>query len=133
MMKHTLATTLARYIQARKNCEASGNTEWFDIWTERITKLCEKHMPHGSGLDVGCELDLPACTARKLVIVTSYHHMNEAGFYTGWTDHKINVTASLTSGFEVTVTGKNKNDVKEWLATLFTEILGMMIDEDEEV
>jgi hypothetical protein len=58
-----------------------------------------------------------------LVIVTSYHHMNDAGMYDGWTDHKVIVTPSLVHGFVLRITGRNRNDIKEYIADLFQQSL----------
>ena len=46
---------LADAIQAKKNCQASGNTEWFDRWEDTI-KLLVNHLPSGSGIS-GTTLD----------------------------------------------------------------------------
>ena len=42
--------------------------------------------------------------------------MDEHGGYDGWTEHKIIVTPSLVYGFELRVTGKDRNDIKDYIA-----------------
>ena len=49
--------------------------------------------------------------------------MNEGGFYDGWTTHDIIVTPSLVTTIDVRVTGRNKNDIKDYLAEMFDDVL----------
>ncbi len=113
-MEYILYKQLAGTIQARKSCLASGNTEWFDKHTETINKLVDK-LPSGSGFDNGTKIDLDASHADKLVFYTSYHHSNESGMYDGWTDHTVTVTPSLVNGFNLRISGRNRNDIKEMM------------------
>ena len=105
MEKHRarpLYRELASAIQARKNCaekkpvsvpipDANGiatgfapsdemvNPEWFEKWSDTIERLADL-LPHGSGIDSGCQIDLDKSHAEKLVIHTSFHHMDESGY-----------------------------------------------------
>src|SRR5215469_16388627 len=94
-MARYLYSELSTLIQARKNCQQSNNTEWFDRHSGTIQKLCKQHLPSGSGFDSGTKFDLDASRADKLVFHTSFHHMNESGMYDGWTEHTVTVTPSL--------------------------------------
>jgi hypothetical protein len=71
---------------------------------EYIDWVVKYHLPHGSGFDAGCTFEL-STDPRKLVINTSFHHMNETGNYCGWTEHDVIVTPDW-DGFEIRVTGK---------------------------
>ena len=66
--------------------------------------LSYNHLPSGSGIDNGSRLDYEKSTPDKLVIVFEYHHMNEHGYYTHWTEHKCTVTPSLVSDFNLKIT-----------------------------
>lgn len=110
---------LASRIQARLNCAESGNVEWFEKHETRIRHLVTHFMPSGSGFDCGTKIDLDESTPEKLVFYTDYHHMNEAGYYDGWTEHRITVRPSLQHGFTLTISGKNRNEIKDYIHQVF--------------
>ena len=112
---------LAALVYARRNCaeRTPPNAEWFARHTDAILQLVKDHMPSGSGIDSGTELDLERSTPDKLVFATSFHHMDEGGGYDGWTDHTITVRASLWTPFQISVSGRNRNDIKDYLAECF--------------
>lgn len=114
----TLAQNIATAVQARINCEASGNTEWLDRWTERLEDIARNTLPSGSGFDNGTTIDIDNCNSRQLMLETSYHHMDEHGCYDGWTEHRIKVTPSF-HGFDIMVTGRNRNGIKDYIAEVF--------------
>ena len=113
---------LAGLISAYNNCVASGNS-WSEKHKEEILKLCEDKLPHGAGIDNGTQIDLERSTDEKLVFTTSYHHMNNVGMYDGWTDHTVIVTASLAHYINIRITGKNRNDIKDYLHEVFLDCL----------
>lgn len=116
-----LYSELAMLVQARRNC-ADKNTpkaEWFDKHSEKIEMLVKQHMPSGSGFDSGTTLDLDASHAEKLVFHTSFHHMNDAGYYDGWTEHTITVTPSLAHRYHLRISGRNRNDIKDYMVQDF--------------
>jgi hypothetical protein len=76
-------------------------------------------MPHGSGFDNGTSLDVDASSDTKIVFTTAFHHMNEGGFYDGWTQHSIIVTPNLAIEFNLKVTGRNRNGIKDYIAECF--------------
>ncbi|HET9280347.1 MAG TPA: hypothetical protein VFR24_00095 [Candidatus Angelobacter sp.] len=112
-MTSTLVSAISRAIQARKNCQESNNTEWFDKWSERINQFV-KLLPSGAGIDHGTSIDVDASHASKIVLYADFHHMNENGFYDGWTSHKIIVTPAF-SGINLRITGRNRNDILSYL------------------
>lgn len=111
--------SLARTVQARLNCIKSGNSEWRDRHEEAIMEVMRDTAPRGSGIDNGTDIDLDASSGEKLVFTTSYHHMNDAGMYDGWTEHTVTVRASMQFGIDITVGGRNRNDIKEYLHDCF--------------
>jgi hypothetical protein len=123
-----LYVQLAEDIQAYKSVEKNGSLIWRESWKDEIYKLVKNHMPSGSGIDSGVELDFEKSTGEKLVFNTSYHHMNEVGMYDGWTEHQVIVTASLVHGITLRITGRNRNDIKDYLHDVFHEALMKEID-----
>lgn len=122
-MKDKRYVALASAIRARENCAESGNTIWHDRWEERIQSIMHDTAPSGSGIDNGTELDFGKSTAERLVFYTSFHHMDDAGCYDGWTEHTITVRPSLQFGIAVSVSGRNRNDIKDYLAEIFRDWL----------
>lgn len=113
----SLYRVIARTIEARDNCEASGNHEWLAKWTSFLVDLME-HLPSGSGFDCGTKLD-DSSTTNKLVFTTACHHMNDAGMYDGWTNHTVTVRPSLGHGFTLSISGKDRNGIKELMHEYF--------------
>lgn len=128
---------LASLIGAIENCnETLDNENSTDSACKNADEWIERHQssidliltmfPSGSGFDSGTnleQLEKPFSTPERLVFKTSYHHMNENGYYDSWTDHVITVTPSLQFGFNVKVSGKNRNDIKNYIAEMFSDIL----------
>ena len=101
------------------NCVAASNKEYENIHLNKIEELVEKYLPHGSGFDAGTHFIVEESNRDKLVFKTAFHHMNENGYYDGWTEHKIIVTPDLLFGFNIKITGKNRNDIKEYIYSQF--------------
>jgi hypothetical protein len=45
--------------------------------------------------------------------------MDEHGHYDGWTEHKLIITLSLPNEFRLSITGRNRNQIKDYLYELF--------------
>ena len=119
-----LYVEMASLVQARLNCITKNNQEWKEKHEERLLELCKEYMPRGSGFDAGTKLDFDKSTGDKLVFNTSFHHMNEQGSYDGWTEHSVTVKASLQFGFELTIGGRDRNDIKDYIGERFQYALG---------
>ena len=117
---------IASAVQARINCQEKGNNEWFYKWEGIIMDETAK-LPSGSGIDSGVKFNFDVSTPEKLVFTFGYHHMNDGGYYDGWTDHQLIVTPSLQFGFHIRITGRDRNQVKDYLYETFQYAL------DEEV
>lgn len=87
-----------------------------------IKVLVERYLPSGSGWNTGTKLD-DKSTGERLVFYGSFDHMNDIGYYDGWTEHSIIVTPSLQWGFELRITGRDRNGIKEYLHDLFSAVL----------
>ena len=132
-MARYLYSELAGLIDARRNRLAvrDGFTDgdganaavWVDRHEDTIESLVKDFMPSGSGFDSGTKLDLDASHADKLVFTTSYHHMNEAGYYDGWTEHTVTVTPSLQHRYNLRISGRNRNDIKDYMRQTFDQAL----------
>lgn len=118
-MTKTIAAELASLLIARANCITAGNAEWEARHTMRILDFADNHLPSGSGWDLGTDIDLQKSTAEKLVLTGSFHHMDAHGGYDGWTDHTITVRPSFVYGVKLTISGRDRNDIKEHIYSLF--------------
>ena len=118
---------IAQKIQAMENCEKTGNQEWLTKHRDAIKGIMD-NAPSGSGFDSGTELD-DTSTPKKLVFTTSFHHMNEGGMYDGWTSHTITVKPSLCFDFDLKVSGKDRNQIKDYIGEMFQSFLDEEIKE----
>ena len=110
---------IARAGDAANNCARNGNAEWQQVWEELLAQ-CEELLPSGSGFDAGTKIE--HASASKIVLQTSYHHMSD-GYYDGWTEHTVTVVPNLRFGFELRISGRNRNDVKEHIEYVFDNAL----------
>ena len=110
---------IAQTLSALKNCEKLNNSQWFDRHTDTLSAICKEYLPRGSGFDSGTTIDIEGSKPNRIILVSSYHHMNDAGYYDGWTSHKIIITPDLVSGFDLRVTGRDRNEIKEYIEETF--------------
>ena len=110
---------LASTLQAVLNCKESDNLDWGAAHTATIDKIMRDTGPSGAGINSGTKFNWESSRPDRLVFDTAFHHMNDAGGYDGWTEHQVIVTASLCSPFELKITGRNRNDIKEYLLDVF--------------
>jgi len=119
MLPRKLYQILASSVQARLNCLKGPYTDevldWTVKHTDTIETLVKNFMPSGSGIDCGTKIDLDQSTGEKLVFHFSYHHMNENGMYDGWTEHSLIVKPSLAFGINLTIKGRNRDEIKDYL------------------
>lgn len=119
---------LAQLVDAWKRCEEKQNTEWMDKHEGAIIELAKNYLPCGSGFDSGSRVDLSASKPNKLVIWTSYHHMDENGFYDGWTEHNVIVKPSLAFDFDLRITGKDRDGWKDYAYECFDYALRQEVE-----
>jgi len=117
--KLPLYQLIARAGDALRYATNSGNEEWRQVW-EELLEQCEELLPSGSGFDAGTSI--VEASSSKIVLRTSYHHMSD-GYYDGWTDHTVTVIPNLVNGFDLKISGRNRNDVKEYIADVFYDVL----------
>ena len=109
---------LAQAIQWYDN---TNKDEWTDTAEEKIRKL-EKQLPYGSGFDNGSHVNLELSKPQRIVIDTAFHHMDENGYYDGWTEHQVIVTPCLKYGYSLRITGRNRNQVKDYIFDMFDNL-----------
>lgn len=132
-MTKPLYQILASTLQTRQNCLVSNPMA--NAWKEHdaaIEQLTADFMPSGSGIDSGTKFNWEESTLNKLVFNTSYHHMNEGGYYDRWTEHKVIVTPSLSAGYDLKITGRDRNQIKDYLAEVYTSALDEEIEQTPE-
>lgn len=114
-----LYAEISSKLMAIDNCIKSQNWEWKERHEEVLAAIIDT-APSGSGIDNGIELLVSESTPEKLVFSCDFHHMNDAGFYDGWTEHKVIITPSFYCGINIRITGRDRNDIKDYLADVFS-------------
>jgi hypothetical protein len=83
----------------------------------------ENVLPSGSGFDSGCKIDHIKSTPNKIVIRCDYHHMNENGYYDGWTYHEVIIKPCLAYDHDMKITGRDKRDIKNYILDVIYEAI----------
>jgi len=96
-------------------------------WEDKIYNLTEM-LPSGSGIDSGITIDDEASTAEKLVLNLSFHHMDDGGFYDGWTDHTVTVTPSW-EGINVDIDGDDRDGIHDYLGEMLRYCLSQDVSD----
>ena len=110
----TVAQQLSAYGQAVHNTRVD-RPDLINMHEDTISKIMQG-APSGSGIDSGTKLLIS--NRKKLVFQADYHHMNDGGYYDGWTEHKITVTPAF-SGFDLRISGRDRNQIKDYLYEVF--------------
>ena len=85
------------------------NPSYYDSVVKNVEGLISKHFPHGSGFDSKPEFSFDLSAYNKWIIFQSYHHMNDNGYYCGWSHFKIIVTPCFVGGFEIKIIAKHSS------------------------
>lgn len=118
-MKRINLMELNSKVIAYRNCIQSGNKLWEANHLETIEEMC-KLLPHGSGIDGKFEIQIENCKDQSLWFILQFHHMDEHGSYTGWTEHNVIITPEFGT-FKIKLTGRNVNGCKEYLTEMLYE------------
>ncbi len=125
-VKRTVIQMIASTLQSRRNClKANASLEWVPKHEDTLKNL-QYELPSGSGIDHGTKIDLDASNDSRIVLQMDYHHMNENGYYDGWTSHTIKVTPTF-EGFDLAIGGRDRNQIKEYLADILHHALSQTI------
>ena len=109
---------IASLLQAVENCERMNNNEWKHKHIEHIEDMCNNG-PSGGGIDSGTEFNWDKSSPYKLFFIVDFHHMNDAGYYDGWTNHEVIVTPDLAMEINLRITGKDRNYIKDYLYDVY--------------
>jgi hypothetical protein len=126
-MKEKLYKKIALTLSAYKNCIKAENTTWEEKHLETLESYNDM-LPSGSGFDSGSKINFEKSNDEKIFIDTSYHFMDDNGFYDGWEDYVIVVTASLSFDIVLNIKGKNRRDIKDYMYETFQYILTQDVD-----
>ena len=121
----TLAALIAETAVWAERAQNNEHAQWGDIAHDRLAQLV-RLLPSGSGIDSGTEL--VSADRTKIVLTAGYHHMNDGGYYDGWTEHRITIRPRF-DGLEVTISGRNRNDIKEYLHQTYHHALSAPVTE----
>ena len=138
-----LYQAIVRTFNAYLSCIEKDNKEWKLRHKETIENLCRDHLPRGSGFDNGTKFNFDESKPNKLVFDVSFHHMDENGYYDGWSYHQVIVTPDLSSGCDLEVTGEDttkgeskvvnpsidRDDINNYIGDVFYSDLYDEIDE----
>ena len=89
---------------------------------EKLDKVLDS-LPSGSGIDNGTKIDFDKSSEDKIVLEVGFHHMNDHGYYIGWTHHVLTVTPSFNFGPNIKIAGPNKNQIKDYLGEVYLHAL----------
>lgn len=130
-----LASKLGHYANIAVEFEDKGNWNSCHEAQEYVEKLVKEHLPSGSGFDSGVEVDWDATKKDKLVLKSGFHHMNEDGYYDGWSHFQVIVFPSFTfCGFDMKIKSigcwhRRYIDTKEYVDETFFQALNKEVGE----
>lgn len=115
---------IARELDRFRRCKGAAGkwSEFADDADSILADIERDILPSGSGFDSGTRIDREESTAARIVLKTDFHHMNDGGFYDGWTQHRVILTPTF-DGFDMRVTGKDKRQIKEYIGDTFHAVL----------
>lgn len=123
-MAEQLYRHLASIADAMQRCEQDpARAEFAARHRDAFDYLVRQYMPSGCGVDSGTRAMHDRCTGERLTFQADFHHMTEHGFYDGWTEHVVTVRPSLVYGFTLSISGRDRNDIKDYLSELYDEAL----------
>ena len=104
---------------------AYGKTN-YEAFLNKLNYIENGLLPSGSGLDAGTTIDYESSNENRIRLVSSFHVMDENGFYDGWIDFEVIVKPSLMFDFNLTIKGrfgKKHQNLKDYLYTVFSDAL----------
>ena len=81
--------------------------------------LLQELLPIGEGIETGSVILLKS-TKKRIAIETIYWHPN---YSDEWSKHQVIITPSFEDEINIRITGKNENNIKEYLHNVFREAL----------
>jgi hypothetical protein len=126
-MTGLLYNSPASKIAAIENCRTSGNIEEIARHTAAILYLVERYMQADAGIEHGTCIDFSNSNQNHIVFDTRFDHTPEGSYSACWTRHKVIVTPALVCDFDIRITGRDRNGVKEDLREMFDEALRTVV------
>ena len=112
----TVSAKIASLASAIENCAMSGNTEWYAKHLKALGSIIKNHLPSGSGFDRGTSF--VSGSAKRIVLSTAFHHMDNVGSYDGWTEHNVTIRPTFDS-LDISVSGRDRNGIKDFIVDTF--------------
>ena len=112
-MNMPLYRLIAQAISARNECTRTDNPTWHERWSCLLDHISKDLLPHGSGIDSGCNID-PSSTEEKIVILSSVHMMNDVGMYDSWQDFRVTIRPSF-QGIRLKITRMGNGNRMLWM------------------
>jgi len=137
MRELTIYRELANRIQARLNCinwvrkDDQENAVYRAGQHEKCIESLKDLLPSGSGIDSGISIDLNNSTGERIIIDSSFHAMNDSGYYDRWIDFSVTITPSLIHGISLKISGRfgKYQDIREYLFDVFDDSLRETVKE----
>lgn len=134
-MKKPIYQHIAIAIDARLRCQKRGNHEWAARWGERLNKLA-KMLPSGSGIDTGTSIDTSTLAVNgAFSLHFGYHHMNDNGMYTHWSEHRIFVMPHMMHDIDIRILDLTEEDensgLSEYLYEVYDHALRQEVEAEE--
>jgi hypothetical protein len=136
MRELTIYRELANRIQARLNCinwvrkDDQENAVYRAGQHEKCIESLKDLLPSGSGIE-GISIDLSNSTGEKIIIYSSFHSMNDGGYYDRWIDFSVTITPSLINGISLKISGRfgKYQEIREYLFDVFDDSLRETVKE----
>lgn len=96
-----------------------------NAWETARTQVMSS-APSGAGIDNGTVLvllDDDRYRPGQIKFRVDFHHMDEHGFYDGWTKHMVTVRPDLARGFVLAISGRDRNEIKDYLYEVYYQWL----------
>lgn len=119
IMSEPLYRIIAATIGARKRCQAASNVEWESKHDDLLRWIEENLLPSGSGIDRGTQILEDESIEERIKLGFSYHHMNDGGYYDGWTEHTLTIRPSLVHQIDLKISGSDRNQIKDYLYEVY--------------
>jgi hypothetical protein len=127
-----LYCAIAQLMATIERCKSPSANEsqraWVPQHEARLEHLIRCYLPSGSGIDSGTKLLVDECKSNRLVLQADFHHMDQHGSYSGWTEHQVVITPSLAYGAVIRITGRDRNAIKDYLADVFDQALRQLVE-----
>ena len=130
-MAKTIATKIAATLNAWQTSRNNCNTQWEARHLNTLDRIMKNTSPSGSGIDCGTKLLKDKCKDDKLVFLCEFHHMNDVGYYEGWTQHTITARPSLMYGIDIKISGRDRNQIKDYLYDVYATWLKTELTDKE--